>query len=157
MGVHKATLMAAGLKASDVVEIEIERDDEPLPGDVVPELLAKALRKNATARKAWESLAPSRRREHVGYIKEAKKDETQSARRQDTEGAHVEAEAKVDRDRRLLKDSETIPSRHDMDLQGEPETGASPCRTVGGRRPLLATRVRPGEAPPAQDAAHHQR
>src|SRR5712692_5998731 len=39
MGVHKATLAAAGLKAGDVVEIEIERDDEPLPGDVVPEVL----------------------------------------------------------------------------------------------------------------------
>src|SRR5713226_7118127 len=80
MGVHKATLAAAGLKAGDVVEIEIERDDEPLPGDVVPEVLAKALRKHAVARKAWESLAPSRRREHVGYINEAKKDETRAAR-----------------------------------------------------------------------------
>jgi bacteriocin resistance YdeI/OmpD-like protein/uncharacterized protein DUF1905 len=80
MGVHKATLTAAGKQAGDVVAIDIERDDEPLPEDTVPAELTAALRKSAAANAAWESLAPSHRREHVRAINEAKREETRRAR-----------------------------------------------------------------------------
>ncbi len=80
LGVHKATLAAAGVEAGDTVAIEIERDDEPLPEDTVPPALARALRKDALARRVWQSLAPSHRREHVRAINEAKREETRQAR-----------------------------------------------------------------------------
>jgi hypothetical protein len=80
MGVHKATLAAAGVEAGDTVAIEIALDEEPLPDDVVPVVLAKALAKDAAARKAWQTLAPSHRREHVRAINEAKREETRRAR-----------------------------------------------------------------------------
>jgi hypothetical protein len=80
LGVHKATLSSAGVKVGDVVDIEIERDDEPLPDDTVPPALARALAKNAAAKRAWQSLAPSHRREHARHINEAKKEETRAAR-----------------------------------------------------------------------------
>lgn len=80
MGVHKATLAAAGVKAGDTVAIAIELDDEPLPGDTLPRELVAAFRKDARARAAWERLAPSHRREHVKAIDEAKKPETRKTR-----------------------------------------------------------------------------
>ena len=80
MGVHKATLAAAGVKAGDTVAIAIELDDEPLPGDTLPAELVAAFRKDARARAAWEKLAPSHRREHVKAIDEAKKPETRKTR-----------------------------------------------------------------------------
>jgi uncharacterized protein YdeI (YjbR/CyaY-like superfamily) len=43
-------------------------------------VLAKALAKDAAARKAWQTLAPSHRREHVRAINEAKREETRRAR-----------------------------------------------------------------------------
>jgi Bacteriocin-protection, YdeI or OmpD-Associated/Domain of unknown function (DUF1905) len=80
MGVHKATLAAAGIKPGDIVEIAIELDPEPLPEDTVPPLLAKALRKRPRAQAAWKTLAPSHRREHARYINDAKKEETRAVR-----------------------------------------------------------------------------
>ena len=80
MGVHKATLAAAGVKAGDTVAIAIEVDDAPLPGDTLPPELVAAFRKDARARAAWEKLAPSHRREHVKAIDEAKKPETRKTR-----------------------------------------------------------------------------
>lgn len=80
MGVHKATLAKAGVKAGDTVAIAIELDDEPLPGDTLPAELVAAFRKDARARAAWEKLAPSHRREHVRAIDEAKKPETRKTR-----------------------------------------------------------------------------
>lgn len=80
MGVYKATLTAAAAKAGETVAIEIELDDEPLPGDIVPPELAAALARNARAQAAWDKLAPSHRREHVKAIVEAKKPETRRAR-----------------------------------------------------------------------------
>ena len=80
LGVHKATLAAAGVEAGDTVAIEIELDDEALPDDVVPAPLAKALAKDRAAQAAWDALAPSHRREHVRAINEAKREETRQAR-----------------------------------------------------------------------------
>ncbi len=80
MGVHKATLEKAGVKAGDTVEIVLERDHEPLPEDTLPEELAAALAKDAALRAAWEKLAPSHRREHVKAVNDAKRAETRQAR-----------------------------------------------------------------------------
>jgi len=46
----------------------------------VPDALAKALARNAKARKAFEAFAPSRRREYCEWIAEAKRDETRERR-----------------------------------------------------------------------------
>lgn len=80
LGVHKATVKAAGVAIGDTVKIVMEPDAEPLPNDVVPPELAAALKTNPAARAAWEQLAPSHRREYVGYITEAKKPETRARR-----------------------------------------------------------------------------
>ena len=80
LGVHKATLAAAGVATGATVDVTIERDDEPRPDDEVPPLLAAALARNAAARRAWDALAPSHRREHVRYVNEAKREETRRAR-----------------------------------------------------------------------------
>lgn len=80
LGVHKATLAAAGAKGGDRVEVTIALDHAPLPTDVVPEDLAEALAKNARARAAFDALAPSHKREHVKHVLEAKKPETRVRR-----------------------------------------------------------------------------
>lgn len=80
LGVHKATLAAAGVKAGDTVAIAIELDGEPLPGDTLPPELVAAFRKDGRARAAWDKLAPSHRREHVKAIEEAKRAETRKTR-----------------------------------------------------------------------------
>jgi hypothetical protein len=80
LGVHKATVEAAGVAIGDTVKIVMEPDAEPLRNDVVPPELAAALKTNPAARAAWEQLAPSHRREYVGYITEAKKPETRARR-----------------------------------------------------------------------------
>jgi hypothetical protein len=78
LGVHKATLAAADVKGPAVVTVSIEADDEPLPTDVVPPDLARALKKKSTAAAAWERLRPSLRREHVRSLQSAKKPETRA-------------------------------------------------------------------------------
>ena len=80
VGVHKATLQAAGVEAGDTVAIEIELDDAPLPGDTLPPELEAAFAKDARKKTAWDKLAPSHRREHVKAIDEAKRPETRKAR-----------------------------------------------------------------------------
>jgi bifunctional DNA-binding transcriptional regulator/antitoxin component of YhaV-PrlF toxin-antitoxin module len=80
LGVHKATLAAAGAKLRDGVRVTIERDPDPLPNDRVPEELARALKKNKTAAAAFAALAPSHRREYVGFVVEAKRPETRERR-----------------------------------------------------------------------------
>lgn len=80
LGVHKATVQAAGVSIGDRVRIVMELDSDPLPGDVVPPELEAALKKNKTARAAWEKIPPSHRREYVTYITEAKRPETRSRR-----------------------------------------------------------------------------
>lgn len=80
LGVHKATLAAAGVKAKDRVTVSIEHDDELLPTDTVPADLARALERNRAAAAAWKSLAPSLKRDHVGAVTTAKKPETRVRR-----------------------------------------------------------------------------
>jgi Bacteriocin-protection, YdeI or OmpD-Associated/Domain of unknown function (DUF1905) len=80
LGVHKANVEALGLSAGDTVAVVMSLDTEPRGDDVPPEILAEALRNDPVATATWDALAPSHRREYVGYIKEAKKDETRARR-----------------------------------------------------------------------------
>ena len=80
MGVHKATLAAAGAKEGDRVEVAIEPDDQPLPTDVVPDDLARAIAREAKLGAAWRDLSPAHKREHVKHVIEAKQAETRARR-----------------------------------------------------------------------------
>jgi hypothetical protein len=84
LGVHKATLKAAGRHTGDTVRVTMAIDAETLPNDEVPTILARALQKNARARRAWDSMPPSHRRRYVGFITEAKRDETRERRVDDS-------------------------------------------------------------------------
>jgi hypothetical protein len=79
LGIHKATLAAAGAKGGDRITLTIELDDQPLPTDVVPPDLSKALAR-AGARAAWSQLSPAHKREHVKHVIDAKKPETRARR-----------------------------------------------------------------------------
>lgn len=48
--------------------------------DIVPDDLSKALRRNADARRTFESFPPSQRREYVEWLLDAKRDETRERR-----------------------------------------------------------------------------
>ena len=80
LGVHKATTAAAGVGRGDLVTVTIELDDQPLPTDVVPDDLARALSEEPTALESWLALAPARRREHVKNVVDAKRPETRAHR-----------------------------------------------------------------------------
>jgi hypothetical protein len=80
MGVHKATLAAAGAKGGDRVEVAIEIDDQPLPTDAVPDDLARAIAHDGKLGTAWRDLSPAHRREHVKHVLEAKQAETRARR-----------------------------------------------------------------------------
>jgi hypothetical protein len=80
LGVHKANVDALGLTPGDIVAVVMSLDAEPRGDDTPPEILAEALRRDPVAATTWEKLAPSHRREFVGYIKEAKKEETRARR-----------------------------------------------------------------------------
>ena len=80
LGVHKATIAEAGVKPPARVKVSIEADDEPLPTDVVPTDLVRALKRTPRAAGVWKTLRPSRKREHVQSLLSAKKPETRARR-----------------------------------------------------------------------------
>jgi bacteriocin resistance YdeI/OmpD-like protein/uncharacterized protein DUF1905 len=80
LGVHKANVETLGLTPGDTVAVVMSLDTEPRGDDTPPEILADALRQDPIAAATWDALAPSHRREYVGYIKEAKKEETRARR-----------------------------------------------------------------------------
>lgn len=80
LGVHKENVDALGLTPGDTVVVVMSIDAEPRGDDTPPEILAEGLREDPVAAATWEKLAPSHRREFVGYIKEAKRDETRARR-----------------------------------------------------------------------------
>jgi hypothetical protein len=73
---HRA---AAGLKAGDQVEVTLELDTEPRIVEV-PEDLAAALSAKSGARAAFDASAPSKRKEFVRQVEEAKTQETRERR-----------------------------------------------------------------------------
>ncbi len=80
MGVDQATLLAAGVGSGERVTVTIELDDQPLPTDVVPPDLEKAITARAATRAAWAKLSPAHKREHVKHVIDAKKLETRARR-----------------------------------------------------------------------------
>ena len=64
--VRKASQTAVG--DSVQVEIEFDRAYRNGPMHPMPALLSTALAKNATAKKAWAALAPSRKKEVLRYL-----------------------------------------------------------------------------------------
>ena len=80
LGVHKATVEAAGVVPGDRVQVAMGPDDAPRASDAVPPDLEAALGRNRKAAEGWAMLAPSRRRELVSGILGAKKAETRERR-----------------------------------------------------------------------------
>jgi Bacteriocin-protection, YdeI or OmpD-Associated/Domain of unknown function (DUF1905) len=79
LGVTKAVMAEAGAGPDDVLDVVVENDEAPREVEVPPEL-TKALKRNRAARSVWDGLSFSHRREYVGYIVEAKKEETRARR-----------------------------------------------------------------------------
>jgi hypothetical protein len=79
LGVTKAVMAEAGAGPGDVLDVVVENDEAPREVEVPPEL-TKALKRNRAARSVWDGLSFSHRREYVGYIVEAKKEETRARR-----------------------------------------------------------------------------
>ncbi|MCT2586807.1 YdeI/OmpD-associated family protein [Actinophytocola gossypii] len=69
----------AGVSAGDELEVDIVVDDAPLEVEV-PEDFAAALAKEPAAKKFFESLTYSKKRQHVDPITSAKKPETRLRR-----------------------------------------------------------------------------
>jgi len=79
LGVTKAIMAEAGAGPGEVLDVVVENDEAPREVEVPPEL-TKALKRNRAARAVWDGLSFSHRREYVGYIIEAKKEETRARR-----------------------------------------------------------------------------
>ena len=79
LGVTKAIMIEAGAGPGDVLDVVVENDEAPREVEVPPEL-TKALKLNPAARAVWDGLSFSHRREYVGYIVEAKMEETRARR-----------------------------------------------------------------------------
>jgi hypothetical protein len=79
IGFRKEICQAAGLQLGKTITVAIELDAEPRVVDV-PEDLARALATHASARKRFDSLSYSHRREHAQWVAEAKKPETRARR-----------------------------------------------------------------------------
>ena len=73
---HRA---ATGIKAGDKIDVTLELDTEPRTVEL-PEDLAKALAKVKGARAAFDASAPSKRKEFVRQVVEAKVQETRERR-----------------------------------------------------------------------------
>ena len=80
LGIHKATLEEARLGRGDTAVVTLEADREPLPTDVVPPELRRAFRAHPGTSTRWQGLAPSRRREYVRWLIDAKKTQTRERR-----------------------------------------------------------------------------
>src|SRR5262245_39976367 len=79
IGFRKEIREAAGLEMGKTIAVEIEPDTEPRVVDV-PEALQRALASNTAARRAFERLAPSHRKEHAQWVAEAKQEQTRARR-----------------------------------------------------------------------------
>jgi len=79
IGFRKDICEAAGLQRGKAITVAIEPDTEPRVVDV-PDDLARALAKHASARQRFEALSYSHRREHATWVADAKKPETRERR-----------------------------------------------------------------------------
>ena len=79
LGVRRELRDAAQLEPGDVVDITVERDDQPRVVDV-PDDLAQALARDPEASQVFESLSFTNRKEYVNWITSAKRTETRQRR-----------------------------------------------------------------------------
>ena len=79
MVVNKTMREGAKVKAGDVVDVVMERDEETRTVEAPPEL-KKELAKNGKAQERWEALAFTHKKEMAISIRDAKQDETKKRR-----------------------------------------------------------------------------
>jgi hypothetical protein len=93
MLVNRPTREGAKAKEGDIIEVVMERDDDPRE-IAPPEDLARALKANKTAQAAWKKLSYTNRKEYVVSVEGAKKPETR-ARRIEKAIAELSADERV--------------------------------------------------------------
>jgi len=79
------TLIGYVRKAVEVKDAGVKRPPRPKSATKaapleVPDSLANALKRNAKARKSWDSFSPSRRKEYIVWLTGAKREETREKR-----------------------------------------------------------------------------
>jgi hypothetical protein len=79
LGLNKEVRAGAGAEAGDTVEILVELDTAPREVDV-PEALARALDGDPEARRAYDGMAYTHRKEYARWVAEAKREETRDRR-----------------------------------------------------------------------------
>jgi Bacteriocin-protection, YdeI or OmpD-Associated/Domain of unknown function (DUF1905) len=79
ISLSKAHREASGIKAGDAVEVTLELDTAPRTVEI-PEDLAAALAEKPGAAAAFDALAPSKKKEFVRQVVEAKAEETRARR-----------------------------------------------------------------------------
>jgi hypothetical protein len=79
IGLNREVRDAAGVAPGDDLVVELEPDTKPRDVTVPPEL-ERALARDAAARKAFDSLSYTHRKEYARWIAEAKREETRSRR-----------------------------------------------------------------------------
>ena len=79
IGLNREVRESAGARSGDVLTIDLEPDTDARQV-AVPSELAEALAADETARKAFESLSYTHRREYARWITEAKREETRTRR-----------------------------------------------------------------------------
>lgn len=79
VGLSKAARVELGVEIGEDVDVEITLDEAPREVELPADLEA-VLAKDSGLRSAWDTLAPSRRKEHARSIGEAKRDETRARR-----------------------------------------------------------------------------
>jgi len=79
MVVNREMREGAKVKAGDTVEFVMEKDEEPRTIATPPDLL-KALNARKSVKALWDKMSYSHRKEHIGFIEEAKKPETRARR-----------------------------------------------------------------------------
>jgi hypothetical protein len=79
VGVSSDVREKAGVQGGDKIIVHIELDTEPREVTIPPDF-KKALDKNATAKKSYDSLSYSRRKNYVYLIEQAKTEETRQKR-----------------------------------------------------------------------------
>jgi hypothetical protein len=79
MPVNKTLREGAGVRAGDIVDVVMERDEEERTV-AAPALLKKALTKNKVAKANWEKMAFTHKKEMAIWIEGAKQEETRARR-----------------------------------------------------------------------------
>jgi hypothetical protein len=79
LGLNRAVRQKAGVEAGDGVEVTLELDATPRELEV-PDDLAEALADDSAARRVFDRLAYTHRKEYARWIAEAKREETRQRR-----------------------------------------------------------------------------